>query len=252
MPALWSGHVVFGLVSVPVQLFSAAEESRPVLHQVHAADGSRIRHRRICEAEDREVPQWEIARGYETPDRRMVVLDDEDLEMLPLATKQQIDVLGFVDEADIDPLLYAQPYYAGPNGRSADRPYALLVEALARSGRVGVCKLALRSRERLAVLRPRRGVLVIHTLRWPQEIRESGDLASPAPVTDRELALAELLVEQLAGVDLTELRDEYGAALEQLVEAKLSGGELVEPTAPGEVGELISALEESLRGGGRR
>ncbi|MEU1630852.1 Ku protein [Streptomyces sp. NPDC020096] len=198
-------------------------EARPHLHEVHVGCGSRVRHRRVCEREGRELAQEEIARGWQAPDGRVVVLRDVDLDDLPLPTRKQIKVLGFVPDDDIDPIMYGRSYYASPNGSAADRPYALLVEALAGAGRIAVCKLAIRTRERLAVLRPRQGILVCHTLHWPQEIRQPGDWAPSAPVTDQELRLAEVLMEQLAGVDVDDLHDEYAAALKQLITAKPRG-----------------------------
>ncbi|MFD8079026.1 Ku protein [Streptomyces sp. NPDC059718] len=164
MRAIWTGYVSFGLVTLPVHLYSATEERGTGIHQVHARDGSRIRHRRVCESEDVEVPQSEIARGLERPDGRTVVLLEEDLAALPLPTKRTVEVLGFVDERDVDPVLYSKPYWVGAAGEQGQRPYALLVEALARHGRVAVAKVTLRTRERLAVLRPRHGMLVLHTL----------------------------------------------------------------------------------------
>lgn len=250
MRAVWTGHVAFGLVTIPVKLYAATEEIGPGLHQVHTC-GGRIRHRRVCEREDIEVPQSEISRGWETPDGRTVVLSDEDMDHLPLPTRKTVEVLGFVDDQDVDPITYATPYYAAPNGPTAQRPYALLVEALARHGTVAVCKVTLRTRERLAVLRPHRGVLVCHTLRWPQEVRDPGDLASSAPVTDRELTLAEVLMDALAGVDLADLHDDYAEALQQLVAAKASGGELAELVEPPPAVDLMAALEASIRQAGR-
>ncbi|TJZ94750.1 non-homologous end joining protein Ku [Actinacidiphila oryziradicis] len=246
MRSIWSGFVSFGLVTIPVKLYAAAEDARTPLHEVHTC-GSRIRHRRVCEREQREVPQEEIRRGWEAPDGRVVVLDAGDLEHLPLPSKRTAEVLGFVDDGDVDPLLYDRPYWAGPNGDTAQRPYALLVEALARHGTIAVCKVAIRTRERLAILRPRHGMLVLHTLRWPEEIRDPGDLSSSAPVTDRELALAELLMDQLAGVDIGDLRDEYAVALEQLIVAKGSGRELEAGLEPEPVVDLMAALERSIR-----
>lgn len=210
-------------------------------------DGSRIRLRRVCESEDVEVPQSEIARGWERPDGGTVVLLDEELAALPLPTRKTVDVLGFVDEADVDPMLYAKPYWIGAAGEQGQRPYALLVEALARHGKVAVAKVTLRTRERLAVLRPRHGMLVLHTLLWPEEIREPDDLSSTAPVTDRELELAELLMDQLAGVEIGDLHDEYAAAVEQLVASKMTGAEVEEPEEPVLAVDLMAALEASIR-----
>ncbi|MDX2649282.1 Ku protein [Streptomyces sp. PA03-1a] len=252
MRAIWTGYVSFGLVSLPVHLYSATEEHGTGFHQVHVRDGSRIRHRRVCESEDVEVPQSEIARGWERPDGRTVVLLDEDLAALPLPTKRTVDVLGFVDERDVDPVLYSKPYWVGAAGEQGQRPYALLVEALARHGTVAVAKVTLRTRERLAVLRPRHGMLVLHTLLWPEEIRQPDDLSSAAPVTERELELAELLMDQLAGVEIAELHDEYAAALEQLVVAKMTGAGLEEPEEPVPAVDLMAALEASIREAGSR
>ncbi|WP_392839732.1 Ku protein [Streptomyces sp. LN500] len=252
MRALWSGYVSFGLVTIPVQLFAAVDEHGAGFHQVHASDGARIRHRRVCELEEREVPRSEVAHGWEQPDGRTVVLLDEDLAALPLPTRRAVDVLGFVPERDVDPMLYSKPYWVGAAGEAGQRPYALLVEALARHGTVAVAKVTLRTRERLAVLRPRHGMLVLHTLLWPEEIREPDDLSSALPVTDRELELAELLMDQLVGVDITDLHDEYAAALEQLIVAKQTGGLLEELEEPVPVVDLMAALEASIRAAGDR
>lgn len=177
----------------------------------------------------------------------MVPITEEDLAHLPLPTKRVVEVLGFVPGQDIDPISYSRPYFAGPNGPGAERPYALLVEALARTGYVGVAKIAIRSRERLALLRPRHGVLVVQTLLWEDELREPSDLAPSAPVTDRELELAEVLIKALTGIEVRDLKDEYAHALEQLVASKASGGELAEPVEAGPVMDLMAALEESVR-----
>ena len=247
MRSIWKGTISFSLVTVPVQLFAASEEHGPGLHQVHALDGGRIRHRKVCEIDGREVTQHEIARGWEAPDGRTVVLEETDIAALPLPTKRVIDVVGFLEADQVDPLMYSRPYWVGSQGPASQRPYALFTEALARSGRVAVCKVAIRSRERLAILRPRRGMLVLQTLLWPEEIRDPGDLSSPTPVTDRELRLAEMLMDELAGVDIDQLHDEYAAALEQLVDAKAVGEGLTPAIEPGPVVDLMAALEESVR-----
>ncbi|MGW2421387.1 non-homologous end joining protein Ku [Streptomyces sp. NPDC001709] len=248
MSVLWSGHITCGLVSVPVRLYTGIEEVRPRLHRVHAADGARIRHRRVCEAEAREVSESEIGRGWEAPDGRVVVLRGEDLDHLPLATRKAVEIVGFVNDRDVDPLLYERFYYAGPaNGEAALRPYVLLVEAMTRKGVLGVAKFAARTRERLAVLRPRRGVLVVHALRWPEEVRPPEDVPGQVPVAGRELQLAETLIDHLTGVDISTLHDEYGAALEAVVEAKLAGVGWEEPPEVAPPEDLMEALEASIR-----
>ncbi|WP_331729620.1 Ku protein [Streptomyces platensis] len=247
MRSLWQGTVSFGLVALPVDIYAATEDHGPGLHLVHAVDGGRVRHRRVCELDGREVRPEETARGWEAPDGRTVVIHDADLEALPLPTKRVIEVVGFVGEIDVDPLLYARPYWVGAHGPGAQKPYALLVEALARSGRLAVCKVALRSRERLSVLRPRNGILVLHTLHWPEEIRDPGDLSSPAPTTDRELEIAELLMTEMAGVDITELHDDYAQALNLLVDTLAAGRTAAPPLEPQPPVDLMAALEASVR-----
>ncbi|MFE7017582.1 Ku protein [Streptomyces sp. NPDC057651] len=149
MRALWSGVIQFGLVVLPVKLFSATEEHRVRLREIHVADSGKVGHRRFCEAAfHRGLPYEEVGRGWELPDGQLVPLADQDLERLPLATRHVVEVLGFVPGQDIDPISYRRPYYVGPDGPPAECPYALLVEALARTGQVGVCKVAVRSRER--------------------------------------------------------------------------------------------------------
>ncbi|MDT9701616.1 Ku protein [Streptomyces sp. P17] len=178
--------VSFGLVSVPVLVAPATEDHRIRLHEVHRRCGGRIRHRRVCELDGQEVAYADVARGVEAPDGTMAVLDDATLERLPLPTRHVIEVLGFVPGDTIDPISYQRAYYARPAGAAAERPYEVLVAALARTGLVGIAKTAISSRERLAVLRPRSGVLTVHTVFWPDEIREPGP-APTLPVTDREL-----------------------------------------------------------------
>ncbi|MFF3558470.1 Ku protein [Streptomyces sp. NPDC002574] len=168
---------------------------------------------------------------------------------LSLPTKRTVDVLGFVDEADVDPVLRSESYWVGASGEPAQRLYALLVEALARHGTVAVAKVTLRTGERLAVPRPRRGMLVLHTLLWPEDIREPDDLSSAAPVTERELERAEVLIEQSAGVDIEGLHDEYAAVPEQLVVAKMAGEGLAEPVP---AVDLLAALEAGIRTAGDR
>ncbi|MGW4823605.1 non-homologous end joining protein Ku [Streptomyces sp. NPDC004227] len=246
MKAVWSGMIQFGLVALPIRLYAATVEHPVRLHEIHVADGSRVEHRRFCKAENREIPYEQVGRGFALADGRMVPLTEEDLAHLPLPTKRTIDVLGFVPFEDIDPISFGRPYYAGP-GPDADRPYALLVEALARTGNVAVSKLALRSRERLALLRPRHGILILQTLLWQDELRDPGDLAPSTPVTDRELELAEVLIRDLTGINVREVHDDYAHALEQLVDAKITGGEFVEPAEPTPVLDLMAALQESVR-----
>ncbi|WP_055495606.1 Ku protein [Streptomyces sp. TP-A0356] len=245
--AVWTGWISFGLVSMPVRLFPATREHLVQLHEVHAADGSRIRHRRVCEAEGREVDWQEVAKGYQTADGRTVVLREEDLEALPLPSRHVIEVLGFVPVDGLDPILFSRAYYAAPQQDLARRPYALLVAALTRAERAAVAKVTLCTRERLAAVWPRRETLVVQTLLWPEEVREPGGPAVSAPLTGQELELGSLLMAQLPEPDFSSLHDEYAAALQQLVTAKETGGELARLADPEPAVDLVAALEASLR-----
>ncbi|MFI1829054.1 Ku protein [Streptomyces sp. NPDC020412] len=254
MRATWKGAISFGLVTIPVQLFTATEEHDLPLRQVHVQDGSRVRMRRFCEAEDKEIPYAEVARGYEAPDGSMITLTDEDLADLPLPSKKVIDVLAFVDAEAIDPLMLSKAYYVGSSDGSAAKPYALLRDALAEAGQIAVTKIALRSREALAVLRVRDDTLVLQTCLWPDEVRPAAGIApeGEAAIRPQELKMARSLMDTLSeDFDLDSLHDEYQEALRQVVEAKLQG---VEPpheaeAAPGggKVLDLMAALESSVR-----
>lgn len=254
MRATWKGAISFGLVTIPVQLFAATEEHDVPLRQVHAKDGSRVRMRRFCEAEDREISYPEVAKGYEAPDGSMITLTDEDLAKLPLPSKKVIDVLAFVDADTIDPLMFSKAYYVGSSDRSAVKPYALLRDALAEAGQVAVTKIALRSREALAVLRVHEDTLVLQTCLWPDEVRPAAGVAPEGEVTVRpqELQMARSLMDTLSqDFDLSSLHDEYQEALQQVVEARLQGVELPteEEAVPtgGKVIDLMAALENSVR-----
>ncbi|WP_329318788.1 non-homologous end joining protein Ku [Streptomyces sp. NBC_01262] len=161
MRSMWKGAIGFGLVSIPVKLYSATEEHGVSLHQVHAADGGRIRMRRSCEKCGKEVAYAEIAKGYDDGVGRTAVLTDADLAELPLPSKKLIDVLAFVDAGDIDPLALSRAYYVGAEAAAA-KPYVLLREALVKTGKAAVTKIALRTRESLALLRVHEDVLVLH------------------------------------------------------------------------------------------
>lgn len=249
MRTVWRGAIAFGLVVLPVRMAAATEEHRSRFREIHSVDGGKIRHKRVCEVEGphEEVPYGDVGRAVELPDGRLVPITDAELERLPLPTKHVAEVIGFVPSDEIDPIRYGRAYYVAPDGPAAARPYVLLTEALARTGYMGVCKIAIRQRERLAVLRPRRGVIVLQTVLWQDEVREPGDLAPTVPVTDRELQLAELLLSELTGIEEQQLTDEYGHALEQLVTAKVEGGEVPELPAPQPAVDLLAALEQSVQ-----
>lgn len=248
---VWKGTISFGLVSIPVRLVSATEEKDVSFRQVRRSDGSRIRYRRVADADGEEVPYSEIAKGYELPDGDMVVLTDDDLSGLPVASSKAVDVLQFVDAAQIDPSAYSRPYYAVPAGDA--KPYVLLRDALAASGRVAVVKLSLRTRERLAVLRPQDDALVVQTMLWPDEVRspELPDEVRDVEPREQELAMASSYIDAMTGdFEPEQFHDEYREALEQLVASKVEGREVVSPPSaegePAEVVDLMEALRRSV------
>jgi DNA end-binding protein Ku len=253
MRPIWKGTISFGLVAIPVKLYTATEAHDVSFRQVHVADGGRIRYKRVCELDGQEVPYSDIAKGYELPGGEMVVLSDEDFSNLPLASSKEIDVVEFVPIEQIDPLLYNKAYYAEPD-KSAVKPYVLMRDTLADSERVAVVKVTLRSREALGVLRAHDDVLVVHTLLWPEEVRNAESLAPQTEVTVRkqELAMASSYIDSLAAdFDPSQYTDEYKAAVEELVAAKTAGREVtqIEPSngGGGEVIDLVEALRASVQ-----
>lgn len=253
MRSMWKGAIGFGLVSIQVKLYPATEEHGVRLHQVHTADGGRIRMKRVCEHCGKQIDYADIAKGYEDVDGRTAVLTEDDLAQLPLPSKQLIDVIAFIDADEIDPLRLSRAYYVGADSAAAAKPYVLLREALTDSGRVAVSKVALRTRESLAVLRVHDDVLVLHTMHWPDEIRAAAGLAPSSKVTVRpqELKMATSLMDTLSeDFDLDSLHDDYQAALDELVTARLEGkapptAEEAEPP-PDNVVDLMSALQASI------
>ncbi|NJP99599.1 non-homologous end joining protein Ku [Streptomyces zingiberis] len=252
MRSIWKGSISFGLVSIPVRVFGATESHSVHFRQVHAADGGRIRYRKVCELEEKEVSGDEITKAFEAADGTTVPLSDEDLSALPLPTARTIEILAFVPGDTIDPLQLDRAYYLGADGGGAVKPYVLLREALIRSEKVAIAKLALRGRETLAMLRVVEDALALHTMLWPDEIRPASGIApeSDVGIRDAELDLADTLMETLGELDAEALHDEYREAVEALVAAKLEG---VAPEAAreqaeeGKVIDLIAALENSVR-----
>lgn len=254
MRAIWKGAVSFGLVNVPVRLYAATQEHDIRFHQVHRADGGRIKMKRTCSVDGEEVGYDEIAKGFEADDGRLVVLDDEDLDSLPVSSSREIDVVEFVPAEQVDPILFGRSYYLEPDARAV-KPYTLLREALAETERVGVVKVALRQREALAVLRVRDDVIMLQTLLWPDEVRkpEFDVLDTDVELRPQELTMAASLVESLAAdFDPDQFEDAYQTAMRELVERKLEGAPLAPAAAEdtstggGEVVDLLTALQRSV------
>ncbi|MFG3547207.1 Ku protein [Streptomyces sp. NPDC047725] len=252
MRSIWNGAISFGLVSIPIKLVNATESHAISFRQIHTEDGGRIRYRKVCELEDREVGQDEIGKAYEDADGSIIPITDDDLSHLPIPTARTIEIVAFVPEERIDPLQMGSAYYLAAGGAPAAKPYTLLREALKRSNRVAIAKYALRGRERLGMLRVVGDAIAMHGLLWPDEVRAPEGVAPDAKVTvrDQELDLADALMDTLGEIDLDDLHDEYREALEEVIAAKAAGEappESPEPARAGKVLDLMAALENSVR-----
>ncbi len=250
MRAIWKGAVSFGLVSVPVKLYSATESHDVSFRQVHAKDGGRIKYQRVCALDGEEIAYADIAKGYETEHGEMVILSDEDMAQLPITSSREIAVEKFVPSDQIDPLLFEKSYYLEPE-KSGAKPYALLRQALLDADRMAVVTVALRQRTTVAVLRVRDDVIVLQTMMWPDEVRQPDFTIEPGEIKDSEVKMAHLLVETLAGdFDASEYDDDYAEAVEALVKAKVEGGEVKKTEtaakSSGEVVDLLAALQRSV------
>ncbi len=252
MRAIWKGAVSFGLVNVPVRLFSATENHDVQFRQVHEKDGGRIKYQRVCSIDGEEVPYSDIAKGYETADGQMVVLSDQDLKNLPTRSTKEISIEKFVPADQIDPLLFDRSYYLEPD-KTGLKPYVLLRDALKKADRMALVTVSIRTRMTVAVLRVREGVIVLQTLLWADEVRapEFEFLSEDTHATDKELAMAASLVDSLAGdYEPDEFEDDYSEAVEALVSSKIEGGEIKQaPEVRGEeteVVDLLAALQRSV------
>ncbi|MFD5774819.1 Ku protein [Streptomyces fungicidicus] len=250
--SIWNGAISFGLVSIPIKLVNATENHSISFRQIHTEDGGRIRYRKFCELEDREVTGQEISKGYEDADGTIIPITDEDLAGLPIPTARTIEIVAFVPEDRIDPLQMDAAYYLAAGGAPAAKPYTLLREALKRSNKVAIAKFALRGKERLGMLRVVGDAIAMHGLLWPDEVRAPEGVAPDSSVTvrDKELDLADALMDTLGEVDLEDLHDEYREAVEEVIAAKASGEAPPETPAPergGKVLDLMAALENSVR-----
>jgi DNA end-binding protein Ku len=262
---LWSGSLSFGLVTVPVGLYSAvAARETLAFNLLHKKDGSRIVQKRFCKSEDVEVPWGEVAKGYQYAKDEYVVLTEADFERARVPATQTFEIRKVVPAGDVEDLYFDYPYYVGPRGRSAAKPYALLRDALVEIEKIAIGTIVLREREHLAALEPVGEALVLTTMRFAHEIRPPKDLDLPGTRrgwTEKEMKLARQLLDTLSGEwDPSEYRDTYTDVLRQAIEAKIEGKAIVTPETPKRprVVNLMQALERSLherplaRAGGRQ
>ncbi|WP_340687339.1 Ku protein [Amycolatopsis coloradensis] len=249
MRAVWKGTIGFGTYAIPVKAYSATEEHNVPLHQVHEPDGGRVRVKWVCEVDGAEVPAAEIGKGYPVPNGDVVLLTAGDFASLLPPTTQSMDVVGFTPAEQVDPMYFARSYYLEPEP-AGTKPYVLLSEALQQSGRIAIVKVTLRQRETLGALRVRDQVILLETMLWPDEIRRP---AFPFLHEDVDLRRGELrnavsLIEDLTrDFDPGRYTDHYREALEALIQAKLDGDDVLQPTAAEQaegVTRLLAALQQ--------
>ncbi|MFN2390057.1 MAG: Ku protein [Actinomycetota bacterium] len=252
MRSLWKGAITFGLISIPVSLYSAVQEKSVKFHLLHDEDGGRIKYRRTCSQCGKEVGWDDIVKGYEYSKDHYVRFTDDELDSLEIDSVRAIDIVTFVPLEAIDPIYFNKTYYVAPEAAGI-KAYKLLADALEAERQVGLAKVALRDKEHLATVRLKDGIFVLETMHWPDEIRapEFPELDKSINVRDAEVKMARELVQQLSGdFEPESFRDEYRAGLEELVEKKVEGQEITvsaEPAAePTKVVDLMEALKASV------
>jgi|SRR5215472_2817260 len=249
---IWTGSVAFGLVNVPVGLYSATEDKTVQFNQFEAGTADRIRYKRVNERTGREVELADIVRGHEVTKGDYVLVTDEDLESVEPGRKRTIDITDFVDLAEIDPIYYRRTYYLGPRGDEATRPYALLHRAMADSGRAGIATFVMHGKQYLVAIRATDDVLALQTMYFADEVRDPaavvGDLPAAEQLSSRELSIARQLVESMTSAwNPGNYRDTYREQVEDLIERKRQGEQIVtegEPE-PERVTDLMDALRRS-------
>ena len=249
MQAVWKGAITFGLISIPVRLYSAVSEKGLKFHLLHEEDGGRIRYQRVCAKCGKEVTWDDIVKGYEYSKDHYVQFTEDELDSVDVDSVRAIDVVAFVPLEDIDPIYFNKTYYVAPEP-SGLKAYRLLQEALEAEGQVGIAKVALRDKEHLATVRLKNEVFVLETMHWPDEIREPDfeELDKKIDVRDAEVKMARQLVQQLSDeFRPEEFQDEYRVALEALVEKKVEGQEITVAQIPEEEPTKVVDLMEALK-----
>lgn len=241
---VWKGHLTFGLLSLPVKLYSAARGETVSFNQLHKDDHSRVKQVLYCQVEDKPIQRSEIVKGYEYEKDKYVVIDDEEVKKVAPKTAKTMEVLEFVKTSEVDPIFYDASYYLAPD-EAGEKPYALLFEALRQSGCVGVAKIAMHNREHIVILRPGAKGILLHTMYYEDEIRQVEEFRTDtSKVQDKELALAKMLIESLlAPFEPGKYKDNYRENLLSMIRAKVEGKEIVETATPAHKAPVIDILE---------
>jgi DNA end-binding protein Ku len=241
---VWKGYLTFGLLSLPVKLYSAARSESVSFNQLHKADNSRVKQVLYCQLEDKPIPRSEIVKGYEYEKDKYVVIDEEEVKKVAPKTAKTMEVLEFVKAADVDPIYFETSYYLAPD-EAGEKPYALLFEALRKTGSVGVAKISMHNREHIVILRPGGKGILLHTMYYRDEIRQVEEFRTDtSAIKEKELELAVNLVESLeAAFEPEKYKDNYRENLMAMIQAKVRGEEIVEVTATQHKAPVIDILE---------
>src|SRR5579884_189969 len=246
---VWKGHIAFGLVSFPVRLYSAARGESISFNQLHKTDHSRVKQVLYCAAEDKPIPRSDIVKGFEYEKDHWVVVEDEEIKKMAPATAKVMEILEFVKSAEVDPLYFESSYYIAPD-EAGEKPYALLFEALRRTGYVGVAKVAMHNREHIVIFRPGASGLIMHTMYYGHEVRKIEEFRTDTTLaSDKEMQLATLLIESLAAAfEPEKYTDTYRDNIRALIDAKVAGRQVVAPPEPvaAKVVDIMEALRQSL------
>lgn len=249
--SIWTGAISFGLVSVPVKMVPATKSKSVSFNQLEAGTGARIRYKRVSEASGEEVKQTDIVKGYEISPGQYVVVDGGELDQLAPKKSSTIEIIDFVDLAEIDPIFFDTPYYVTPD-KAAGKPYRLLVETMDRLQKIAIGRVVLRNKEHLVAIRPFQGLLCVEMMRWADEIVDPAELIGEAAdvPSERELKMAQQLVESLSvEFEPEQYRDEYREQLLDLIDKKVRGQQIVaepEVEESAQVLDLMAALKASL------
>ena len=252
MRAIWSGSISFGLVNIPVKLFSGSQSNSLDLDMLRKGDLCPIKYLRVCNRDNKEVPYEEIVKGYEYTDGEYIVLTDKDFESASLEKTHLIDIIDFVEETEIDTRYFEKPYYLEPD-KTGPKAYALLREALKRSGKVGVASYVLRNRGSLGIVKPQDDLLILNQIRYKDEVREAGELKLPGHenLREQEITLALSLIDQLTvKFDASKYKDTYIEDLKRIIEEKAQGhkpGPVGKEPQPTKVADMMALLKESLK-----
>lgn len=242
--SVWKGHITFGLISLPVRLTAAARSETVSFNQLHKQDNSRVKQVLFCIAEDKPVPRNELVKGYEYEDGKYVVIDEEDIKKIQPKTAKVMEILEFVDARDVDAVYLESSYYLHPE-EAGEKAYTVLFEALKRTGRAGVAKVTMHNREHVVILRPGKKGLMLHTMYYQDEVRASDEFRTDGSIVkDPEVAMAQQLIEALVvPFDPGKYSDGYRETLKGMIDAKISGEEVVKAPPAQELAPVIDIME---------